>query len=45
MTERRLLLDGETLSLEEIREVSRGDCHVALAPEAWLGADRSRWNA
>ena len=42
MTERRLLLDGETLSLEEIREVSRGDCHVALAPEALARVERAR---
>jgi len=42
MTERRLLLDGETLSLEEIREVSRGDFHVALAPEALARVERAR---
>ncbi|MGZ6141381.1 MAG: histidine ammonia-lyase, partial [Myxococcaceae bacterium] len=42
MTDRRLLLDGETLSLEEIREVSRGDWHVALAPEALARVERAR---
>ena len=42
MTDRRLLLDGETLSLEEIRDVSRGDCHVALAPEALARVERAR---
>ena len=42
MTDRRLLLDGETLSLEEIREVSRGDFHVALAPEALARVERAR---
>ncbi len=42
MTDRRLLLDGETLSLEEIRDVSRGDCHVALAPAALARVERAR---
>jgi histidine ammonia-lyase len=42
MTDRRLLLDGETLSLEEIRDVSRGDFHVALAPEALARVERAR---
>jgi histidine ammonia-lyase len=42
MTDRRLLLDGETLSLEEIREVSRGNFHVALAPEALARVERAR---
>ncbi|HVP59172.1 MAG TPA: histidine ammonia-lyase [Myxococcaceae bacterium] len=42
MTDRRLLLDGETLTLEGIREVSRGGCHVALAPEALARVERAR---
>jgi len=42
MTDRRLLLDGEALSLEEIREVSRGNFHVALAPEALARVERAR---
>ena len=45
MTDRRLLLDGETLSLEEIREVSRGDWHVALAPEALIAISTLRGGA
>jgi histidine ammonia-lyase len=42
MTERRLLLDGETLSLEEIREVAGGRVQVELAPEALARVERSR---
>ncbi|HZJ55594.1 MAG TPA: histidine ammonia-lyase [Myxococcaceae bacterium] len=42
MTDRRLLLDGETLSLEEIREVARGGVHVELAPEAVARVERAR---
>ena len=42
MTHRRLLLDGETLSLEEIREVARGGVHVELAPEALARVERAR---
>jgi histidine ammonia-lyase len=42
MTDRRLLLDGETLSLEEIREVARGGVRVELAPEALARVERSR---
>jgi len=42
MTDRRLLLDGETLSLEEIREVARGGVHVELAPEALARVERAR---
>jgi histidine ammonia-lyase len=42
MTERRLLLDGETLSLEEIREVAGGRVQVELAPEASERVERSR---
>ncbi len=42
MTDRRLLLDGETLSLEEIREVARGGIHVELAPEALARVERAR---
>ncbi|HSP20379.1 MAG TPA: histidine ammonia-lyase, partial [Myxococcaceae bacterium] len=42
MTDRRLLLDGETLSLEEIREVSRGGCQVELAPAALARVERAR---
>ena len=42
MTDRRLLLDGETLSLEEIRDVARGGVHVELAPEALARVERAR---
>jgi histidine ammonia-lyase len=42
MTERRLLLDGETLSLEEIREVAGRRVQVELAPEALARVERSR---
>ncbi|HTS80823.1 MAG TPA: histidine ammonia-lyase [Myxococcaceae bacterium] len=42
MTDRRLLLDGETLSLEEIREVARGGIHVELAPDALARVERAR---
>src|SRR5678816_3870956 len=42
MTDRRLLLDGETLSLEEIRDVARGGVHVELAPEAVARVERAR---
>jgi len=42
MTDRRLLLDGETLSLEEIRAVARGGVKVDLAPEALGRVDRAR---
>jgi histidine ammonia-lyase len=42
MTDRRLLLDGETLSLEEIREVARGGVRVELAPEALARVERAR---
>ena len=42
MTDRRLLLDGETLSLEEIRAVARGGVQVDLAPEALGRVDRAR---
>jgi histidine ammonia-lyase len=42
MTDRRLLLDGETLSLEEIREVTRGGVHVELSPEALARVERAR---
>jgi histidine ammonia-lyase len=42
MTHRRLLLDGETLSLEEIRDVARGGVEVELAPEALARVERSR---
>jgi histidine ammonia-lyase len=42
MTDRRLLLDGETLSLEEIRDVARGGVSVELAPEALARVERSR---
>jgi len=42
MTDRRLLLDGETLSLEEIRDVARGGIQVELAPEALARVERSR---
>jgi histidine ammonia-lyase len=42
MTERRLLLDGETLSLEEIREAAGGRVQVELAPEALARVERSR---
>jgi histidine ammonia-lyase len=42
MTDHRLLLDGETLSLEEIREVARGGVRVELAPEALARVERSR---
>ena len=42
MTDRRLLLDGETLSLEEIRDVARGGVHVDLAPEALARVERAR---
>ena len=42
MTDRRLLLDGETLSLEEIRDVSRGGVQVELAPEALARVERAR---
>src|SRR5215469_8191815 len=42
MTDRRLLLDGETLSLEEIRDVARGGIHVELAPEALARVERAR---
>ena len=42
MTDRRLLLDGETLSLEEIRDVARGGVQVELAPEALARVERAR---
>ena len=42
MTDRRLLLDGETLSLEEIRDVARGGIQVELAPEALARVERAR---
>jgi histidine ammonia-lyase len=42
MTDRRLLLDGETLSLEEIRDVARGGVQVELAPEALTRVERAR---
>jgi len=42
MTDRRLLLDGETLSLEEIRDVARGGVYVELAPEALARVERAR---
>ncbi|RPH66978.1 MAG: histidine ammonia-lyase, partial [Myxococcaceae bacterium] len=42
MTHRRLLLDGETLSLEEIRDVARGGVEVELAPEALARVERAR---
>src|SRR5215475_5994944 len=42
MTDRRLLLDGETLSLEEIRDVARGGVEVELAPEALARVERAR---
>jgi len=42
MTDRRLLLDGETLSLEEIRDVARGGVQVELAPEALSRVERAR---
>ncbi len=42
MTDRRLLLDGETLTLEEIRDVARGGVHVELAPEALARVERAR---
>ena len=42
MTDRRLLLDGETLSLEEIRDVARGGVHVELAPKALARVERAR---
>jgi histidine ammonia-lyase len=42
MTDRRLLLDGDTLSLEEIREVARGGVQVELAPEALARVERAR---
>jgi histidine ammonia-lyase len=42
MTDRRLLLDGDTLSLEEIRDVARGDCRVEISPEALARVERAR---
>ena len=42
MNDRRLLLDGDTLSLEEIGEVARGGVQVELAPEALARVERSR---
>ena len=42
MSERRLLLDGETLTLEEIREVATGRARVELAPAALERVERAR---
>jgi histidine ammonia-lyase len=42
MSERRLLLDGETLTLEEIREVATGRARVELAPTALERVERAR---
>jgi histidine ammonia-lyase len=42
MSERRLLLDGDTLTLEEIREVAAGRARVELAPAALERVERAR---
>ena len=42
MTDRRLLLDGDTLSLEEIRDVARGGVQVELSPQALARVERAR---
>ena len=42
MTDRRLLLDGDTLSLEEIRDVARGGVQIELAPEAVARVEQAR---
>jgi len=42
MSERRLLLDGDTLTLEEIREVASGRARVELAPPALERVERAR---
>ena len=42
MSERRLLLDGDTLTLEEIREVAAGRARIELAPAALERVERAR---
>jgi histidine ammonia-lyase len=42
MSERRLLLDGDTLTLEQIREVAAGRARVELAPAALERVERAR---
>src|SRR5215813_14283804 len=42
MSARRLLLDGDTLTLEEIREVATGHAQVELAPAALERVERAR---
>jgi histidine ammonia-lyase len=42
MSERRLLLDGDTLTLEQIREVAAGRSRVELAPAALERVERAR---
>ena len=42
MSERRLLLDGDTLTLEEIREVAAGRARVELAPASLERVERAR---
>lgn len=42
MAQARVLIDGDTLELEEILQVARGDARVELAPEALARVEASR---
>jgi histidine ammonia-lyase len=42
MTRPRILIDGDTLRLEEIRQVAHGGAHVELSPEAAARVEAAR---